>query len=62
MLNFIIITLIAFSTPTVNVSGDDFTMTVNVECAEVIENSGYTKAIDIHRKLSATAEYKKACF
>lgn len=47
---------------TVVVQGSDYSMTVNDECAQVITDSGYTDAIDIHRHVTGTPEYIEACF
>jgi hypothetical protein len=50
------------SAPVTIVHGHDYDMTVTTECAQVIINSGYTSAIDVHRKLTGTPEYIAACF
>ena len=54
--------IIAFMLSSVVVQGSDYTMTVNDECAQVIIDSGYTEAIDIHRHVTGTPEYVEACF
>lgn len=58
MLVLIIVAMLS----TVTVQGDDYNMVVNDECAQVIADSGYTNAIDVHRYVTGTAEYVEACF
>lgn len=56
-----ILTLVNTAT-VVDVQLSDATMHVNPACAEVIRNSGATTAIEVHRNVTGTPEYIKACF
>lgn len=54
--------IIAFLLSSVVVQGNDYSMTVNASCAQVITDSGYTEALDIHHYVTGTPEYVEACF
>lgn len=57
-----LIALILISANLVTVQGNDYIMVVEPDCAALIEASGYTDALDIHRYLTPTPEYVEACF
>ena len=58
----IIIGLIILAKSIVTIDGPDFIMSINDECSQVIIDSGYTEAIDIHKYVTPTPEYVEACF